>query len=329
MVDPLHPDQETIQQAATLIKQGQVVGFPTETVYGLGADATNNEAVERIYSAKHRPPDNPLISHFTSMEEIQQFTVNIPELAYQLADQFWPGPLTMVLNKNEKISPLVTQGLDTLAVRIPAHPVALALIAAAGVPIAAPSANLSGKPSPTTAAHVYKDLAGIIPMILDGGSTAIGVESTVINLTSSTPILLRPGGLTIEELREVIPNLKVTSGTPSGTPLSPGMKYTHYSPTTPLILVTDGFGMDASAIDEIAHNHGSKPLILCTNPGHSHELPVLQLGATFREIQVNLFACLRLLDDRDHDVGIFEAIEAVKEGFAVMNRVRKAAHQVI
>jgi len=327
-VDPLNPSVDRINRAAALIKAGEVVAFPTETVYGLGADATSDDAVKKIYAAKERPADNPLISHFASLDEIRDYVVEIPDIAEQLAEQFWPGPLTLVLRKNEKISDLVTQGLDTIAVRIPAHSVAITLIKQAGVPIAAPSANLSGKPSPTTADHVMTDLSGRIPAIIDGGSTSVGVESTVINLTDTQPVLLRPGGTTIEELREIIPELKVPDAAHIDQPLSPGMKYTHYSPETQLVLIPHITDQSSADIDTIVNQTGGNQLLLCLHSSHNHKVNHILLGNTLKEIQLNLFASLRLLDDENYDIGYIEEIQEIKQGHTIMNRIRKAVDLV-
>ncbi len=328
-VDPLNPEKEIIKKAAKLIVLGEVIGFPTETVYGLGADATNSHAINKIFEAKNRPQDNPVIVHVHSIKEAEKSVTEFSELAERLAKAFWPGPLTMVLPRSDYISPEVSKGLSTVAIRMPAHSVALELIKNSGVPIAAPSANLSGKPSPTKAIHVFKDLQGRIPLILDGGSTLVGVESTVVSLINNPPVLLRPGGVTIEDLKKFIPNLIVPENFSSEKPLSPGQKYRHYSPETKLVLVINGSTADPKKIDSIGRRFGGQPVVLCSNPDHRHDLHVIHLGNNPKEIQANFFASLRILDDASFDVGILEGIEPVGPGFAVMNRAKKAAHKII
>ncbi|MDL2214305.1 threonylcarbamoyl-AMP synthase, partial [Clostridia bacterium OttesenSCG-928-O13] len=239
------PGKEAMALAARLLREGQVVGMPTETVYGLAANALDDEAVQRIFLAKGRPQDNPLIVHIAVEEDLPRVARSVPENARALARRFWPGPLTMILPKGPRLAPSVSAGLDTVGVRLPAHPVARELIRLAGVPLAAPSANTSGSPSPTTARHVESDLAGKIPLILDGGSCPVGVESTVLSLVGS-PVILRPGFVTREELEEALgcsvaysPSLNAALDE-GETPASPGMKYRHYAPQTQLTIVGGG-----------------------------------------------------------------------------------------
>ncbi|MEG2842307.1 MAG: L-threonylcarbamoyladenylate synthase [Ruthenibacterium sp.] len=236
-----------IKEAAALLLQDEVVAIPTETVYGLAASALSDTAVRKIFAAKGRPQDNPLISHIASLEMLPMVASHVPQSAYALADAFWPGPLTMVLPRSEQVADSVCAGLATAAVRMPCHPVALAVINACGVPLAAPSANLSGSPSPTTAADVYADMNGKIPLILDGGACTVGVESTVISLVGETPVLLRPGYITKEELEQVLgtPVLlssailhKLKEGEVAN---SPGMKYKHYAPKANVVLLQGDF----------------------------------------------------------------------------------------
>lgn len=217
-----------------------MVAFPTETVYGLGANALSDEAVNKIYEAKGRPSDNPLIVHISKMEDVDKYVEEIPEQAKKLMNAFWPGPLTVILKVKQGIlSNKVTAGLPTVGIRMPNHPVALALIEASGLPIAAPSANLSGKPSPTKFQHVYKDLNGKISGIVDGGETGVGVESTVIDCTEPIPVILRPGGTTREEIEGIIGSVGMDRQVKEEVekPKSPGMKYTHYAPAAPMYLV--------------------------------------------------------------------------------------------
>ncbi|MBQ2767503.1 MAG: threonylcarbamoyl-AMP synthase [Clostridia bacterium] len=234
-------DDAYLLHAGEVLREGGLVVFPTETVYGLGGNATDAEAAKKIYAAKGRPSDNPLIIHIAEPQDARAYAVTSP-LYDRLAAAFMPGPLTLILPKRESIPYSVTGGLDSVAVRCPAHPIAHALIAAAGVPIAAPSANLSGKPSPTCAAHVIDDLTGRVDIIIDGGSCDIGVESTILKIDGDRPILLRPGGITVEQLEAVCGPIEIADAVigqlaPGERPLSPGMMYRHYAPTTPLTLV--------------------------------------------------------------------------------------------
>ena len=231
-------DPGSIAQAAACLRRGGLVAFPTETVYGLGAHALDVTAVRRIFEAKGRPASDPLIVHVSSVEQIAALTTGVPMEATMLADAFWPGPLTIVLTRHDSVPRDVTAGLDTVAIRVPAHPVARALLEATGVPVAAPSANLFSRPSPTTAAHVLHDLDGRIDMVIDGGPTLVGVESTVVDLTSRPPRVLRPGGIPVERLRALLPGLEVAAASVAAgdAATSPGLLSQHYSPRTPMVL---------------------------------------------------------------------------------------------
>lgn len=239
-VDSNRPDRDIVRKCATIVRAGGLVAFPTETVYGLGADARSSEAVTNIFAAKGRPSDNPLIVHTADAEQAFALARHVPYIALELARRFWPGPLTLILHKADGLPGQTTAGLDTFGVRVPSHPVALMLLSEAKVPIAAPSANASGKPSPTCANHVIDDLWGKIDAILDGGPTDIGLESTVLDLTVSPPLILRPGGVTIEQIREIVPDVESITAhdafrhvpTDDG-PRSPGLKYRHYAPNAP------------------------------------------------------------------------------------------------
>ena len=235
-------DDKIIAKAAAIIRDGGLVAFPTETVYGLGADAMQASAAKKIYEAKGRPSDNPLIVHIADVSALRNLTDEVPGKAVKLAKAFWPGPLTMIVKKSAAVPYETTGGMDTVAVRMPNHPVALALIAASGTYIAAPSANTSGRPSPTTAEHVMTDLNEKIPLILDGGSVGIGIESTIIDLTEETPMILRPGYITQEMLEEVIGEVHVDPGLIASDslqkPKAPGMKYRHYAPKAKLKIIS-------------------------------------------------------------------------------------------
>ncbi|WP_258083958.1 L-threonylcarbamoyladenylate synthase [Thermococcus thermotolerans] len=321
-------DERKIRIAARFILMGKLVAFPTETVYGLGADALNEEAVKRIFEAKGRPPDNPLIVHISDFDDLRKLARDIPREAKLLAERFWPGPLTMVLPKREEVPYATTGGLDTVAVRMPAHPIALALIKAS-TPIAAPSANISGKPSPTLAEHVIDDFYGRIDCIIDGGETKIGVESTVIDMSSERPTLLRPGGLPLEEIEQVIGEVEIhpaVRGKLVDVARSPGMKYKHYSPNAQVIVVEGKRENVRAKIAELVEEYRAKGLrvgVMATEEYGADEF--FYLGKTEEEVAKNLFRALRELDKRGVDVIIAEGVEEKGLGFAVMNRLRKAA----
>ncbi|MCI2425553.1 threonylcarbamoyl-AMP synthase [Candidatus Acetothermia bacterium] len=336
-VDPLCPDRAILAQAGEMIRQGRLVAFPTETVYGLGADGLSAPAVRRIFVAKGRPADNPLILHIASLNDLPRVACQVPSSAYALAERFWPGPLTLILPRNKTVPAEVSAGLDTVAVRIPAHRVALALINAGRTPIAAPSANRAGRPSPTTAAHVLHDLGERIDLLLDGGETDVGVESTVLDLTVTPPCLLRPGGITIEELKQVIGRVDLigVEKTDSGPARSPGLKYRHYAPQTPLLLVS-GAEMVAKIIALIAQyqGEGRRVGVLAgeENSNYYKEadyLVIIGRRADLLQIAKNLFAGLRRLDAAGMDVLVAEIFDEQGIGVAIMNRLRKAASEII
>jgi len=335
-VNPFHPDQEIIKEASDLILKGELVAFPTETVYGLGADATNSNAVRKIFLVKGRPPDNPLIVHIARHEEINEVAIKIPERVYELAKRFWPGPLTFILYRSQKIVDEVSAGLDTVAVRCPSHPVANMLIIQSGKPIAAPSANKSGRPSPTRADHVLEDFKGEIPLILDAGPTLYGVESTVIDMTKDPPVLLRPGAMPIEEVEKyigeiVIPDFARGYGKYEGKALSPGMKYRHYSPNKPLILV-EGENKVAVIKDLLKENPRSGLVLTKETATHfkdHKEMIIIGSKENLYEVAYNLFSSLRAMDKRNVEIIITEDVSEVGIGLAVMNRLRKAASKNI
>lgn len=329
-----HNLEEVCQRAALIIRQGGLVAFPTETVYGLGADALNPVAVAGIFQAKGRPPDNPLIVHVSSPDEAERIAY-IPELAHRLMDAFWPGPLTLVMMRRGIVPDVTTGGLDTVAVRMPGHPVALSLIEKAGVPIAAPSANTSGKPSPTTAQHVVEDLAGRIDLIIDAGPVPVGVESTVIDVTTSPPVLLRPGGMALEQLERVTGTIQASTSK-SDAPRSPGMKYTHYAPQARVILVMGEDTRDTlQALAERYQNRGVRiGLLLCQETGdvlggEQHRF-ILGRRDDTETIAKNLFHALRTLDRERVDIILADGSFSRRGlGLAVMNRLTKAASEVI
>jgi L-threonylcarbamoyladenylate synthase len=325
-----------IKEAAQLLKSGEVVAFPTETVYGLGANAKDTKAVEKIFAAKGRPSDNPLIVHIAHLQQLEEIVSNIPDVAHTLMKRFWPGPLTLILPKKQGvISDRVTAGLSTVAVRMPAHPVALALIEESGLPLAAPSANISGRPSPTTAAHVFADLNGRIAGIVDGGETGIGVESTVLDCTSKVPTILRPGGVTKEALEQVIGNVAIDSALADErqTPKSPGMKYTHYAPKSPMTIV-QGSPVFLQTLVNKQRALGKKVGVLTTEenrPFYDADV-VLACGSRhdLHTVASHLYDTLRKFDETDVDFIYSESFPTEGIGAAIMNRLKKAAgHQVI
>lgn len=332
---------EKIQAAAAIIRQGGLVAFPTETVYGLGADALNAAASEKIYAAKGRPSDNPLIVHIAAFADMEKIAKRLPSQARLLSDAFWPGPLTMIVEKNERVPYETTGGMDTVAIRMPSHPIALALIRESGGYIAAPSANTSGKPSPTLAEHVALDLNGRIPMILDGGPVGIGIESTIVDLTESVPMILRPGYITQEMLENVIGEVRMDPGILDADsmqkPKAPGMKYKHYAPKADLVLVD---GEEHRVVEKIntltaeAIALGKKVGVICTDEtyGYYKRGTVVSIGARSNEdaIAQHLYMILREFDDMDVDMIYSESFATPRIGQAIMNRLLKAAgHQVI
>jgi len=325
-------EERLVDVAARIIRKGGVVVFPTETVYGIGADAFNPSAVRKIFELKGRPPDNPLIVHVANNEQLVEVTREIPEIALKLASKFWPGPLTMVLPRSERVPDVVTAGLDTVAVRMPSHPIALSLIKKSGRPVAAPSANLSGRPSPTLAEHTVDDFYGRVDCIIDGGPTDIGVESTVIDLTGEIPVLLRPGGLPLEELEKVVGRVGVHPAVRGGRvdrAKAPGMKYRHYSPRAMMVVVE---GRDREdKIRELVEKYRRRGLRVGVMASKHYDADeVFLMGESMEEIARNVFKGLRYLDKRGVDVIIAEGVEERGLGLAVMNRLRKAAgHNVI
>ncbi|RST77065.1 threonylcarbamoyl-AMP synthase [Siminovitchia acidinfaciens] len=324
-------DYPQIVEAADFLKNEELVAFPTETVYGLGASALSDAAVSKIFAAKGRPADNPLIVHISSVEQLELLTENIPETAVLLMNKFWPGPLTLILNKKTNaVSSLVTAGLNTVAVRMPDHPVALSLIEAAEVPVAAPSANKSGKPSPTSASHVLDDLAGLIGGVVDGGPTGVGVESTVIDCTAEVPVILRPGGVSKEEIKEVIGNVEQDPALigSKAAPKSPGMKYRHYAPVAPLFL-TDGNQEWIQGLIDQKRSSGLKVGILAPRESASfYKADAVAVCGSRRDlgsVAQSLYQALRSFDEKNLDLIYAEVYPVKGVGAAIMNRLEKAA----
>ena len=320
-----------VVDAAHFLRENEVVALPTETVYGLGGNAESDEAVAKIFAAKGRPSDNPLIIHIADREQLNRFVEEIPAKAEILMDAFWPGPLTVIFKKKEGVlSEKATAGLATVAVRMPDHPVALALLKVCGLPIAAPSANSSGKPSPTNAVHVMDDLNGKIAGVLDGGATGVGVESTVIDCTESVPVILRPGGVTKEQLEAVIGEVRVDPALTdeAAKPKAPGMKYRHYAPNAPLYMVS-GTREFLQRLVEGKRQEGLRVGVLTTmeNVEFYHADVVFACGrrAELETVATALYDTLRRFNEADVDIIYSEVFSSKGVGHAIMNRLQKAA----
>ena len=328
-----HPEKEhtAIAEAAAILSRGGLVGIPTETVYGLGADGLNEDAVRRIFEAKGRPQDNPLILHVASVDWLTRYCEDVPEVAYALAERFWPGPLTMILRRKPMVPLRTTGGLDTVGVRCPAHEMTLAIIAAADVPVAAPSGNLSGRPSPTTAAHMIEDMSGRIDAIVDGGACSVGVESTIIDLTVTPPRLLRPGGLPLEALEEVLGEVQVDKAvreklSEGEKPRAPGMKYRHYAPKAPVTVVTGSPQRSAAYIlGQLTPSAG----VICFDefaPLYAgHEVRCLGPAEDKAAHSRAVFDALRTFDSTEVTHIFAQCPDESGLGLAVSNRLKKAA----
>ncbi len=341
-VDPVYPEHALIEQAAALLRAGQLVIFPTETVYGLGADALQPAAVEQIFAAKERPLSDPLIVHIANQEELAKLVTNIPSQAKQLAQAFWPGPLTLILPASDQVPKLVTAGLATVAIRMPRHPIALALIEATGSPIAAPSANRFMHVSPTTAQHALADLNGRIPLILDGGACSVGVESTILDLCTAIPTILRPGGVSLEELRSVLPEVQPPSQRKTAqenellaeetSQKSPGQLLIHYAPSVPTFLFEGSTEMMLkNMLLEIRRRQeqGQMVGVLVAD----EDVAIFQesgafiyaLGSTLEQVATRLFAGLRVLEEAGVQAILCRNFEQRGLGLAIHDRLVKAA----
>jgi len=332
----LKPTEEAIAEAAQLLRQGELVAFPTETVYGLGANALDPEAVPKIFAAKGRPNDNPLIVHIGTLEAVQPLCY-VDERARALMNAFWPGPLTILLPKKPIIPAVTNAGLPSVAIRMPSHPVALKLLRACGVPVAAPSANTSGRPSPTTAAHVLDDLNGKLSLILDGGACDVGVESTVVDMTAKVPTIVRPGGITLEMLQTVLSDARVADSVmrplrKDEKAVSPGMMYRHYAPKGQLTLVKGGPDRVREVCQRlytqaVADGKKTRVLVLEEHAPLYDGCETLTIGSLERpeSIARELFAALRRMDDEEVQVMLCEAVPSEGIGLAIMNRMYRAA----
>lgn len=339
-VNSERPEIDKISIAAEVIRRGGLVAFPTETVYGLGADALNPAAVRDIYLAKMRPLDNPIIVHVADKNDVYRLAENIPESAERLMNLFWPGPLTLILRASEIVPKVTTGGLDTIAIRMPRHAVALSLIKMSERPIAAPSANLAGRPSPTLAEHVIQDLYGRIDVIIDAGPTNIGVESTVLDMTHKPPQILRPGGVTYEELKAALGDVTIHPAAIARSEVhveharSPGMKHKHYAPKAEMIVVEGRFDLVVEKVKELAEQHfraGRRVGILATDESlqeYNFGLwTVKSLGSrsNLASAAKSLFRLLREFDEEGVDIIIAEGVPQEGLGLAIMNRLRRAA----
>ena len=329
-------DEQTIAQAGKLIRNGGLVAFPTETVYGLGGDGLNPDSARKIYEAKGRPSDNPLIIHIYRMEDLEILVKEVPESAKKLAEAFWPGPLTMILPKADVVPKETTGGLDTVAVRMPSHKVALAFIKAAGGFVAAPSANLSGKPSPTLAKYVLEDMDGRIDMIIDGGDIAIGLESTIVDLMGDVPMILRPGYITLDMLKDVLGEVTMDPTLMDGDckerPKAPGMRYRHYAPKGDMLIIE---GKPEQVVKEInmlveeSRQKGYKTGVIATaENADKYRADVVKVVGNRNDdtaIAASLYRILREFDDEEADAIYSESFATDGFGQAIMNRLLKAA----
>lgn len=336
IVRDITKDEDKINEAAAIIKQGGTVVFPTETVYGLGADALNSNAVEKIFKAKGRPQDNPLIIHVSSLN-IDKYVKDIPDVANIIMKKFWPGPLTLIFNKKNIVPNVTSANLDTIGVRMPEDPIALKLIELSETTIAAPSANISGRPSPTDVIRCIEDLDGKVDYILGGDKSEVGVESTILDLTVNPPCVLRPGGITLEMLREIDENIYIDpaileKSSKDLRPKAPGMKYRHYAPKAKVIIVSGNIDKSIEKINELVQNYieiGQKVGLMITKENidkyeKGHKI-VLGSNKDLSQVAQNLFEALRCFDDEKCDIVISESFKEVGVGVAIMNRLKKAA----
>ena len=337
-INPKKIEISKIKKAAKILRNGGLVAFPTETVYGLGADALNPKAVKKIFETKGRPSDNPLIIHIANKEEIYRLIKELPKGTKTLMNKFWPGPLSLVLKKSKIVPEITTAGLDSVAIRMPANKIALSLIKETKMPIAAPSANLSGKPSPTRAERVISDLYGKIDAIINGGITKIGVESTVLDLTTNPPTLLRPGGISLEELEKILGKVKIHRLVKERklkkiVVKSPGMKYKHYAPKAKIIVVEGKYERVKKKIQQLVNKYGKERKIvgvMTADEDHNYKANVIKfMGNEFNTIAKNLFNYFRDFDKEKVDIIIAEGVGDKGLGLAIMNRLKRASSKTI
>lgn len=326
-------DLDEIKKQGKLLSEGKTVIFPTETVYGLGANALDENAVKKIYEAKGRPSDNPLIVHIYKKEEVYDLANNINGKAEEVMNKFWPGPITIILNKKNIVPYTTSGGLETVAIRMPSHKIAREIIKQAGVPIAAPSANISGRPSPTKANHVYEEMNGRVDGIVLGGDSNFGLESTVLDLTSDIPMILRPGSITKEDLEKVIGEVQIDPSLAkkedNKKAKAPGMKYTHYSPDADVFIVSGSEEKTVTKINDLTSENTSKGLrtgVMCLNKNKDKYKAIsIGLGNTLEEVASNLFDVLREMDKNNIDIVYSEEFPNKGVGQAIMNRLLKSA----
>lgn len=337
IIKDIHKNIKDIEEAASVIKEGGVVAFPTETVYGLGADALNPLAVKKIFKAKGRPQDNPLIIHVAN-KNLESLVKEIPSIANKIMDRFWPGPLTLIFKKKNIIPDVTSANLDTIGVRMPSNEIALKLIASSGTPIAAPSANISGRPSPTDVERCIEDLEGKIDYILGGNRSDVGVESTILDLSVDPPCVLRPGGITLEMLKEIDERIYIDPAIMKKSnenikPKAPGMKYRHYAPKAKIKIINGNTEKTIEKIKDLLQNYIDNKLrvgvMTCDEHinYYSNQVEIISLGSRKKldEIAKNLFEALRSFDDRGVDIILAEGYEEKDLGIAIMNRLKKAA----
>lgn len=337
IIKDIHNDYKSIEEAASVIKEGGVVAFPTETVYGLGADALNPQAVKKIFEAKGRPQDNPLIIHVAN-KNLESLVQEIPSIANEIMDRFWPGPLTLIFKKKDIIPDVTSANLDTVGVRMPSNEIALKLIESSGTPIAAPSANISGRPSPTDVERCIEDLEGKIEYILGGNRSDVGVESTILDLSVDPPCILRPGGITLEMLKEIDERIYIDPAIMKESnenikPKAPGMKYRHYAPKAKIKIINGNTEKTIEKIKDLLQNYIDNKLkvgvMTCDEhvKYYSNDVEIISLGSRKKldEIAKNLFEALRSFDDKGVDIILAEGYEEKDLGNAIMNRLKKAA----
>ena len=332
-IDEKNIDKKEIRKQAEILKEGKTVIFPTETVYGLGANALDEEAVSKIYEAKGRPSDNPLIVHIYDKKQVEDLVEKVNEKAKVVMDNFWPGPITIILKKKDIVPMRTSGGLDTVAIRMPSNPIAKALLKEVKLPIAAPSANISGRPSPTRGKHVYEEMNNRVDGIILGGDCSFGLESTVLDLTNDTPVILRPGSITKEDLEKVIGQVSIDPALENKEDnikaKAPGMKYKHYSPNADVFIVSGNTEKVVNKVNEMASENlekGLKTVVICLAENeYKYNCDTMVLGHNLEEVAANLFNVLITADEKKYDVVYSEEFSNCGVGRAIMNRLMKSA----